>query len=211
MRTVAYLLSASAALFSLAQAWPHTLSARQADLAAQELANIQTISNDLASLNGTLNTFTTNDPIGLLEALKVALQTNDIENDLTTATRTANQSSTFNETDSENIAQAVINLEPVIFSVLNNIVVHKPAIATAVLFVGDLSKTVESDLNTLRQLSAGFAAALANKLASPLNEAAAPIAAQIDSGKSDKRFFIEKFSMLMSFSFRNGYCCVQQL
>lgn len=171
----------SLTIFSLAQAWP--FHKRQSDLSSQELQDITTIGNDLTTLNGTLNTFTTDDPLGLIEALEISSQTSTVSNDLIAAARTANNSAVFSSTESGNIASAVLSLEPVIFSTLNNIVTHKPAFATAILFVGDISQTVEQGLIQQRELSREFADALALKLASPYAAAAAPVASSIDSGE----------------------------
>ena len=98
------------------------------------------------------------------------------------AANTANQAAPFNSSDSQAVAVAVVNLEPVIFSTLNNIVTHKPAFATAVLFFGDLSKTVEQTLVQQRQLSAQFSTALTAKLAQPFAGFAPLLAGQIDDG-----------------------------
>ena len=157
---------------------------RQTDEATELIDNISTINSSLISLNGTLNTFTTDDPVGLFEALKIQTQTSQTSSDLVAAARTANSSSNFTETESNSIAAAILSLEPTIFTVLNNIVEHKPAFATAILFIGDISKTVESTLNQQRELSREFADAVAAKLYGVYAAYAPLIAAQIDDGTS---------------------------
>jgi Hydrophobic surface binding protein A len=184
MRQIAVL----AVTFSLTTASPFRhLEPRQSDLSSQEIADINKVGTDLTSLNGTLNAFTTNDPIGVIEALKVQLQTSTVSNDLVAATKTAQQSSNFTANDSGNIASAVLSLLPVITGTLNNIVEHKPAFATAILFVGDISQTVEQNLMQQRQLSAQFATALAAKLSEPYSSASGLVAGQIDSGELTSR------------------------
>ena len=64
-------------------------------------------------------------------------------------------------------------------SLLTNIVAHKPAFATAVFFVGDLSKTVEGDLENERTFSQDFGTALTAKLAEPYSDFAPLVTAQI--------------------------------
>lgn len=168
-------------LLPIAGAFP--LVGRQEDLASELIENIGAINSSLIALNNTLNTFTTYDPLGLVEALKVQVETSQTSNDLVTAARTANESSAFTSDDSGNIATSIVSLEPTITSVLNNIVEHKPAFATAILFIGDISQTVESNLEQQRELSREFADAVTAKLAEPYAGLAPLIAGQIDSGK----------------------------
>lgn len=197
--------------FSLVQAWP--FQKRQTDLYAQELQDISKIGTDLTTLNNTLNTFTTDDPIGLLVALQVSTESSQAENDLTAAAGTANSSSPFNSTESGNIATAVLSLEPVIFSTLNNIVTHKPAFATAILFVGDISQTIEQSLIQQRELSREFANALAAKLSSGVAAAAGSVATDIDNGMQIGNRISRKVLELTfpTSSFRNGHRCISKL
>ena len=180
-------LAASLAL-TLVTASPVQLIRRQQDLSSQELDAIRQVSSGLTALNDTLNTFTTNDPVGLFEALKVQLQTSQVSNQLMTAAQTAKNAANFTSDESGQIATAVVNLEPVIFSVLNNIVTHKPAFATAILFIGDISRTVEQNLVQQQQLSKQFSDALTVKLAQPYAGFAPLIAGQIDSGECSQLF-----------------------
>lgn len=168
-------------LFFLVASSP--VAKRQSDLATTEIQNIQTIGTDLAALNKTLNSFGKDDPLGLILALKVQLQTSQVSNDLVTAAKTANASAPFTSDESNQVASAVIALQPQIISTLNNIVTHKPSFATAVLFVGDLSQTVEQNLVQQRELSREFAAGLTAKLAEPYAGLSGLITGPIDDGK----------------------------
>jgi hypothetical protein len=172
-------------LVSLAMATPlpgTALEPRQlTDQSAAELAAINTLSTGLVTLNGTLNKLKLNDPLGFLEALKVQQQTTAVINNLKSAAQIANSSAPFTKDESGAIAVAVVNLEPVIFSTLNNVVAHKPAFATALFIVGDLTKTVENSLVQQRELSAAFSTSLASKLTEPYAGFAPLIAAQIDN------------------------------
>lgn len=118
--------------------------------------------------------------MGLLVATQVQSQTQQLSDDLTATTQTVTGSSNFTSDESTEIATAVVNLTPQIQSLLTNIVAHKPSFATAVLFVGDLSKTVEASLQMQQQESAAFGTALQGKLAEPFASAAPLIAGQIN-------------------------------
>jgi len=181
MRSILNFFCFFATVSSLVNASP--LQKRQSDLSSQEIQNINAIKTSLTTLNSTLNGFSTYDPLGVFEALKIQLQSSQVSNNLVAAAGTANESSTFTSDESGNIATAVLNLEPVIFSTLNNIVTHKPAFATAILFIGDISKTVEQNLIQQRELSREFANALAAKLAEPYASGAGLISGQIDNGR----------------------------
>ncbi|KAL9088366.1 MAG: hypothetical protein Q9159_003140 [Coniocarpon cinnabarinum] len=150
------------------------------DDAAQVLADIGTVVNDISTLNSTLNRFPPLDPLGLVVALQVQSQTKRLGQDLEATTSDVQSSAPFTSNESTDIANAVLNLQLQIASLLTNIVAHKPSFATAVLFVGDLSKTVEENLQTQQQESAAFATALEAKLAEPFASAAPLIAGQID-------------------------------
>ena len=156
---------------------------RQSDLANQLISNIQTISEDLTALNTTLNSFPPDDVLGILTALKIQSQTSQVSTDLVTAAHTASQSSNFTSTESGDIGTSIIDLEPVIYSVLDNIVEHKPSFATAILFIGDISETVETDLEQQQTLSSEFSTAIAAKLAEPYSEYAPLIADEIYEGE----------------------------
>jgi len=154
-------------LASLAAASP-LVSRNQAgsiDLSAQVVERIQIIAEDATKLNSTLNTFRPDEFLGIFTALKIQDQTSQLNTDLTNAARVASASACWNTSGSEAVAGAIVNtLEPVIFAVLTNIVSRKPAFATAVFFFGDLSETVESDLQTQSGLSAQFGNAVTSKL-----------------------------------------------
>lgn len=129
--------------------------------------NVHRISSDIVALNDTLNTFKASDLLSLFTALKIQQQVGTLGDDLVVATNLTRQSSAFTQTQSGNIANAVVALEPQIKTLLANIVQHKPAFASALLLVGDLSKTVEADLKAQKKQTRMFSAALVAKLAEP--------------------------------------------
>ena len=150
----------------------------------QITGSINTLRTQLVSANDTLNTFEALSPIGILTALQIQTKIGDIGDTLTQGAQLASASAPLNDQQSNAISQQFLQLEPQLFSLLNNIVVHKPSFATAGLLVGDLTKTVEATLVQQRSLSAAFAQAIGSKLTSLFAGAAPIIARQIDEGRS---------------------------
>ena len=192
---------AAAAFVPLAFASP--LVKRQAsDNSAKVLADIDTVVEDIGKLNNTLNRFKvcvmTRTPshssspqgvsanvtqpdsiLGFATALIIQGQTKQLGDDLQATTADVDASTPFTADESNAVASAVLNLQPQIQSLLTNIVAHKPAFATAVFFVGDLSKTVQGDLEDQRAFAGDFGRAVQAKLASPYSDFAPLITAQI--------------------------------
>ncbi|GAM83350.1 hypothetical protein ANO11243_013370 [Dothideomycetidae sp. 11243] len=174
------------ALFStMALAGP-ILTARQDDgSSTQALLNqINTIEANIAKLNNTLNGFQPDAVLGAGKALVIQWQTDELGDSLEDATDIINNSDAFNATDSGTIAFAVLGLQPKIASLLNNIVVHKPAFSS-VLFLLDLSQTVEDDLIDQKQESNDFGTALGSKLTGVFAAGAPLINAQIQQYFTD--------------------------
>jgi Hydrophobic surface binding protein A len=153
-------------LLSLSHALPFSTGPRaaNADLSAQVVQSLNQLSTDLHALNNTLNSFQPDAVLGLLTAVSIQQETQQLNTDIQHATSLTHDSTVWSQPHSLNVATAIINIEPQIFSVLSNIVRHKPAFATAVLGIGDLSQTVENDLITQRDLSKTFGAAVVKKL-----------------------------------------------
>ncbi|KAB8349432.1 hypothetical protein FH972_023459 [Carpinus fangiana] len=147
-----------------------TIAARATDNSAAVIAGIKQLGADVVTLNKTLNTFKANDPLGLFTALKIQQQAGTISKGLTSTSKAANSSSPFTGEESGQIAEATVDLSPQIESLLKNIVRKKPAFATAVFLVGDLSKTVENLLKSQQQLTKGFVAGITPKLADPYRQ-----------------------------------------
>lgn len=121
-----------------------------------------------------------NDILSAITALQIQSQSTTIENDLKALIKTTNSTGNLSSDDTNTVANAVVNLEPYISSLLNNIVRHKPAFATAILLVGDLSKTVLQSLQTQQSLSLQFGNALVPKLAEPIRDFAPLVVGQIN-------------------------------
>lgn len=171
----ASVLSAALALASPALAAP-TLAARDG---ASIVSSISSINSSISTLNNTLNTFKPDAVLGLFTALQIQQQTTDLGNAVMAGTNTAKSSANLTADESNAVAVAVVGLEPRIQSLLTNIVAHKPAFASAVLLVGDLSKTVQSDLQEQKAYTQSFGDAITAKLAQPYAGFAPLITGQI--------------------------------
>ncbi|KAF2150234.1 hypothetical protein K461DRAFT_270745 [Myriangium duriaei CBS 260.36] len=166
------------ALSTFALASP-TLEVRQHGNSTTQLLNqITTIESNIAKLSSTLDGFKPNSFLGAGKALVIQFQTGALGTSLNKATEIINAAQTFNAQDSGNIAVAVLGLEPKIAALLNNIVTHKPAFSS-VLWLLDLSQTVEDDLIEQKGESNEFGTALGQKLSGVFAAGAPLINAQI--------------------------------
>jgi len=137
--------------------------------------------DQLTILNNTINTFQP----GFWNALhdditvaKVQLQIPKVEKAISAATVVANSAANFTVEESVSMAGIIISqLQPKIFSALDNIVVHKPYFTKVNGFI-DVSKTVHKSLVDQKNLSAQFSAAVVDRLDPALKGAAQPILVQ---------------------------------
>lgn len=151
------------AMAPVAMALP-SLMARDGATVVKDIGNIN---SSITTLNNTLNTFRANDLLGIATALKIQQESDALVKTIETATSDTNASQNFTQAESNSVAVAVVNLSPRIQSVLNNIVVKKPAFASAFLLIGDLSKTVRADLIKQSNDTTLLGNALTAKLAAP--------------------------------------------
>lgn len=79
-------------------------------------------------------------------------------------TDAADESEKFNDKGSGNVSNALLDLQPKINSVLDNIVSKKGAFEEAVLGFISLTWLVKSDLEDLKELSADLGSAVTKKL-----------------------------------------------
>jgi len=166
-------------LLPFALALPATRVVERADNANAVVSAIGTISSQLV----TLNTSVTNFKAGLLDlgqALDVQLQSSVLASDLQKAVTDAVTSSNFTSDESVTVGLALVNLEPQIFSVLDNIESKKTAF-DEVVDVFSLSATVKSDLQQEASLSAQLGAAVQAKLVPSVASLAPPINSAIAS------------------------------
>jgi hypothetical protein len=144
------------------------------------VAGISTISEDITTLNNTLNGFTPNNPLNTITVLKIQKQTSALSDSILAATSTAADSEPLDSDDSFTVAEAVLNLQPNIFSLLDNLQAKKPVFDKAVLGFVSVSKIVLKDLQRQKQLSAAFGVTVAEKLAEPFKSFAPLINGQIE-------------------------------
>lgn len=177
-----FTLLVSSAFAALAVATPVAGTSKKVastDLSSTVVSQVATLQADCITLNKTLNTFKPDQLLGVATALTIQNQAGAISTDLTNLATTTNKSSIWNQTESFTVAFAIIDFEPIVFSLLNNIVVKKPAFASAVLLVGDLTLTVQNLLVQQRELSREFGNAVATKLDPSLASYAPAITKQI--------------------------------
>lgn len=177
---LASLLTASTLLPLLAIASP--VVKRDAASITSAITQIET---NINTLNTTLNGFNKGDLFAIAEVLSIQKETDNLGDSITAATNAAKASAPLNDADSGTVAVAVVNLQPQIFSLLNNIQSKKPAFDSAVLGVGSVSPQVKQSLQKQKQLSGDLGKAITAKL-TPTYAAFAPTINQQIADAFDK-------------------------
>ena len=94
-------------------------------LVPRDAASIDTaISNvevQIATLNDTLDGFAPYQPTAIITVLKIQSQTDKLGDAISAATQAIDASQVLDDNDSATVAEATLNLEPQIFSLLDNI------------------------------------------------------------------------------------------
>ena len=142
-------------------------------------AALTTISNQVSTLNATLNTFN-GGAAGTLTALKIQGQATDLKNDVDKAASAAQSSSALSDADSASVAYGVVALAPKIYSVLDNIVRKKPAFDTAIVGIGSASGLVKQDLIDLKKATDAFGGNLTGKFVPSVAKVAPLLIGAID-------------------------------
>lgn len=161
----------SVATCALAAAAPATYATVVADIAA--------ITKQLSTLNSSVSAFT-GGPSQTIAALTIQGQSSDLQNIIDKAAKDAKASPAFGDDGSNAVANAVLALEPKIFSVLDNLVAKKPAFDKPVIFGIVPSSLVLLDLKSLKSSTDKFGAATVAKLNSVFAGVAPVIIGQID-------------------------------
>ncbi|OJJ48164.1 hypothetical protein ASPZODRAFT_130113 [Penicilliopsis zonata CBS 506.65] len=130
---------------------------------AAVVSAITTLANQLTALNSTVTSYE-GGLAGSLTAVEIQLQDEAVVTDLQAAVTVTQQSANFTETESEEVAVAVLDLEPKIVSVLANLVAKKPDFETGLLGVFSLDALVKSDLQQQKILAARLGDAIVAKL-----------------------------------------------
>ncbi|KAL4940238.1 hypothetical protein BDV06DRAFT_224291 [Aspergillus oleicola] len=130
---------------------------------AAVITTVNTISSSMLTLNETVTSYA-GGLLGTGTALKIEFQSLELANDLRSAISTTTDSANFTETESLNVAGSFIDLQPNIFSTLDNIVSKKAAFDRGLLGVASLGFLVRSNLETQRDLAAQLGEAVTVKL-----------------------------------------------
>jgi hypothetical protein len=146
---------------------------------AQINAAVGAISDQLVTLNGTLNEFEAGLE-GTFVALKILQQASDLNTDVETATNVAQESAPLSDADSSSVAFSVVSLSAKVYDVLDNIVAKKPEFDKAILGIGSGSFLVRSNLQTLRNSTSEFGTAVTAKLVESLRDVAPLVIASVD-------------------------------
>ncbi|KAL4919197.1 hydrophobic surface binding protein A-domain-containing protein [Aspergillus aurantiobrunneus] len=124
---------------------------------------VNTISESMVTLNSTVTSYQ-GGILGTVTALKIEFQSVALSNDLRDAIAVTSDSANFTEDESLNVSAAFIDLQPNIFSTLDNIVAKKPQFDTGLLGIGSLAFLVRANLESQRDLAAELGEAVAGKL-----------------------------------------------
>lgn len=135
--------------------------------AASIVDSINTIESKITTLNNTLLTFYKDDITSALKVLTIQSQTDDLGKAIDAGASTANASPALNSADSLTVAEAVLNLQPQVISLLSNIEAHKPAFDSAVIDLVSVTPQVEQDLVNQNASTAALSNAIVAKLAAP--------------------------------------------
>lgn len=129
--------------------------------------SIKVIESNIAVLNNTLNTFKKGSLTSGLVVLKIQKQTDDLGDAIENGQSTAEASQPLDSDDSFTVASAVIELQPKVISLIQNIENHKPAFDAAIINLVSVTPQVEQDLKAQNASTAAFSDAVTAKLAAP--------------------------------------------
>lgn len=124
---------------------------------------VNTISESMITLNTTVTSYK-GGILGTVTALKIEFQSIALSNDLRAAISTTTDSANFTEDESLNVSGAFLDLQPNIFSTLDNIVAKKPQFDNGLLGLGSLAFLVRANLENQRDLAAELGEAVVVKL-----------------------------------------------
>ncbi|KAL3473226.1 hydrophobic surface binding protein A-domain-containing protein [Aspergillus californicus] len=165
------------AVAAIAQATPVLNNLVKRDGAAV-IDAVNTISDAMVTLNTTVTSYK-GGLLGTVTALKIEFQSIALSNDLRSAIRTTTDSANFTEDESLYVSAAFLDLQPNIFSTLDNIVRKKPQFDNGLLGIGSLAFLVKSNLETQKDLAAQLGAAVVDKLTATFGGIAPILNAQI--------------------------------
>lgn len=139
----------------------------------QVAANLVALNNSVTSIRGGL--------FNIGKALDVQKKTSALSDSLQATTDAATASAPFNDLESLTVGLSLLNLQPQIYSTLDNLASKKPAF-DSIAGIFSLRKTVLSNLETQKALSAELGDAITEKL----TEAFKALAPGINQGIQDR-------------------------
>ena len=143
------------------------------------LTEITTIKDQCNTLNSTISTFNLNSNV-TRTALKLQSQSSTLLNDVNDATKVVQSTSPLNQDDSVKVAQAVLSLSNVVYTLLDRFVSKKPVFDKALFGVGSVSALVKIDLQNLKTATGKFGNATTAKLEGDIQKLAPLVTADID-------------------------------
>lgn len=136
------------------------------------------VNHNITVVSETLDTF--NKPKDAITAFKIQIQTDAVIKSVQNAASVSNASEPLNDAQSENVAAAVLQLQPNINSLLDKVVAHKPQFETA-LFGYSAVPVVKLSLTNAKKAADDFGAALVPRLSPAFQQVAPLIVEQIDA------------------------------
>lgn len=146
----------------------------------QILSDIQAIVDGVTKIQGSIEAFpAAGGPFSVVPALGILGDSSNLNNAINNAANTANNSPKFSDSQSEAVANAILDLQPSIKTVLDALVSKREGFKTALLG-GDASLIVVGTLNMLRGSTDNFAKAVIAKLNADFAAIAPDVAKEID-------------------------------
>ncbi|KAA8642018.1 hypothetical protein EYZ11_003946 [Aspergillus tanneri] len=142
---------------------------------------VHKIADQMKALNTTVTSYD-GGLLGTVTALKIEFKCITLSHDLKNAISTTESSPNFTDTESLSVSTSFLDLQPQIYSTLDNIVSKKPQFDNGLLGIGSLSFLVKHNLEEEKDLSAKLGSAVAAKLREPY----ASLAPTINKGIAEK-------------------------
>jgi hypothetical protein len=143
------------------------------------VAGIKNVTNDIFTINSTLNTFN-GSLIGTLTALQIQGQAQGLLSGIQSTTATTNATSVLGQADLITVTNSVTGLQTSVYSLLDNFIAHHQAFKSAVLGVASTTGLVESDLTNIKNATDALGNAIISKLIPEIQKLAPLVQSEID-------------------------------
>lgn len=143
------------------------------------ISDLQMVTSEMQNVENTVNSFES----GLLDLfilLSIQVKTYDLENGLKGAINQLNSCSNFSDTDSYSVAEATLNMVPLINSTLNAIVAKKNDFEHAILDLLSIGFLVKYDLQELKSETDTLSAGINSRIVESLQSALGIVVTEID-------------------------------